>query len=156
ELDRQLVAEPRNPALYARRAAAHSALSNYSAAEMDWSRAIELAPDQPSHRLERGLIRAYYQARPLWHNKKAQEAARSWEEGVKDLLETVEADAISPFHTLLINEVVWAVACQADAGPELHRMSAQLSDRVRSRWTGYAELNTLGVVYYRVGRDRES
>jgi WD40 repeat protein/tetratricopeptide (TPR) repeat protein len=152
ELNGQIDTEARNPALFAKRAAAHMTLRNYSAAEADWSRAAELAPDQPSHRLERGFVRAYYLAKLLWDDKKPQEAERIWDEGMKDLLETVDGKTLLRFHSQLINELLWPIARRPDAGAERHRLAAVLADRIRARWMTYAELNTLGVIYYRVGR----
>jgi hypothetical protein len=150
DLSRLIGAAPNDPTLYARRARAHDWAGNFAAAEADWSRAIELDPGRPRWQFERGVVRANRRALSPW--VRPDESRQLWDAGVADLVAVIDRVPLDSDDGLVLSEVVWAVVKDPAAGADRFRSAARLAESARAVWLGPAELTTLGLARYRVGR----
>jgi tetratricopeptide (TPR) repeat protein len=154
DFTRLIEAAPKDPMCYARRARAYDRAWNPQAAEADWTRAIELDPHQPRWLFERGVTRAYRMAaHPRW---RPDEARRLWDSGTTDLLAVIDRVALEWDDYLVLSDVVWRVVKDTGAGADRFHSAVRLAEAARAGWIGSAELTTLGLARYRVGRYREA
>jgi hypothetical protein len=122
---------------------------DFAAADVEWSRVVELS-DRPRFRLERGILRTTGLA------KGADDPDRffaHWDAGLTDVLHAALAGPLSRADQVRLNNVVWAVVRRADAGAERYAAALRLAELCRDAWgPNPAYLNTLGVARYRADK----